>query len=157
MKRLAPLALIAALALTGCAPKALEVAPGPSHVPAGAPVAVSVAESQSAPSAQTAVESSEAKGSQKRADMIMDLFLKSYDRTDFKQFTIDTPHRAIKEWYLKADNESFVIVLDNESSTYWLANDFLTRVHEQGEISKVTVLDKNSYGASRVLSDLDLG
>ena len=32
------------LALTGCAPKALEVAPGPSHVPAGAPVAVAVAE-----------------------------------------------------------------------------------------------------------------
>lgn len=34
MKRLAPLALIAALALTGCAPKALEVAPGPSVMPA---------------------------------------------------------------------------------------------------------------------------
>ncbi|MGP5124295.1 hypothetical protein ACTXJU_15645 [Glutamicibacter ardleyensis] len=44
MKKLAPLALVAALALTGCAPKALEVAPGPSHVPAGSPVAVSVAE-----------------------------------------------------------------------------------------------------------------
>lgn len=44
MKKLAPLALIAALALTGCAPKALEVVPGPSHMPAGSPVAVSVAE-----------------------------------------------------------------------------------------------------------------
>jgi hypothetical protein len=44
VKRFVPLALIAALALTGCTPKALEVAPGPSHVPAGSPVAVSVAE-----------------------------------------------------------------------------------------------------------------
>lgn len=34
MKRFAPLALIAALTLTGCAPKALEVAPGPSVMPA---------------------------------------------------------------------------------------------------------------------------
>ena len=44
MKKFAPLILVAGLALTGCAPKALEVAPGPSHVPAGAPVAVAVAE-----------------------------------------------------------------------------------------------------------------
>lgn len=156
MKRFAPLALIAALALTGCAPKALEVAPGPSHVPAGTPIAVSVAESQSAPSAQTAVESSEAKGSQKRADMIMDLFLKSYDRTDFEEFSDGTPHQAIKEWYLKADNKTFVIIVDNKHSIlYWLANDFIERVHEQGEIEKVTVLNEDGWGASRTLADLN--
>lgn len=39
MKRFAPLALIAAFTLTGCTPKALEVTPGPSVMPAVAPVA----------------------------------------------------------------------------------------------------------------------
>ncbi|MGP5012707.1 hypothetical protein ACTXJU_03435 [Glutamicibacter ardleyensis] len=154
MKRFAPLALIVTLVLTGCAPKALEVTPGPSHVPAGAPVAVSVAEPQSVPSSQSSVEPSDAKGSQDRADKIMDLFLKSYDRTDFNEFSDGTPHQAIKEWYLKADDKTFVIILDSEESTFWLANDFLERVHEQGEIEKVTVLDSENYGASRTLADL---
>lgn len=154
MKHFASLALIAALTLTGCTPKALEVAPGPSHVPVGAPVAVPVTEPQSVPSAQSAGEPSDAKGSQERADMIMDLFLKSYDRTDFEEFSDGTPHQSIKEWYLKADDKTFVIVLDSEASTFWLANDFLERVHEQGKIEKVTVLDKNNYGASRTLADL---
>ncbi|MGP9652290.1 hypothetical protein ACT3UA_18295, partial [Glutamicibacter sp. 363] len=40
VKNLAPLVIIAALALTGCAPNALEVAPGPSVMPAAEPVAV---------------------------------------------------------------------------------------------------------------------
>lgn len=157
MKRFAPLALVAALSLTGCAPKALEVAPGPSHVPAGTPVAVSVTESQKQSSTDPTTSPSEVRGSQERADKIMNLFLKSYDRTDFIQFSVGTPHRAIKEWYLEADDKSFVIIVAGQPSTFWVANDFLERVYEKGEIDKVTVLDSQNYGASRVLSDLDLG
>ncbi|KUM29374.1 hypothetical protein AQ436_06700 [Arthrobacter sp. EpRS66] len=84
----------------------------------------------------------------------MNLFLKSYDRKDFSEFSDGTPHQTIKEWYLKADNKTFVIKLDSEEPTFWLANDFLERVHGQTEITKVTVLDKNNYGASRTLADL---
>lgn len=154
-KTLAAAAVLAALALTGCSASTQSAEPAPSPtVASSAPATASATPSETATSAQTAAKTQESKGSQERADEIMDLFLKSYDRKDFSEFSDGTPHQTIKEWYLKADNKTFVIILDSEESTFWLANDFLERVHGQADIEKVTVLDKNNYGASRTLADL---
>ncbi len=97
----------------------------------------------------------EPRGSQERADRIMNLFLASYGRSSIKDFSEGTPHRSIKEWYLKADNKSFVIVLKGTPSTFRLANDFIERVHEQADIAQVTVLDKDNYGATRTIADVN--
>lgn len=79
MKKLTPLALIAALALTGCVPKALEVTPGPSHVPAAAPVAAEDAR-------------------QVWADDQITLFLNGNGAASFRGFTEGTPQREIQSW-----------------------------------------------------------
>lgn len=154
-KKLASLAVVASLALAGCSAgdQSAEGAPSSTSTPS-ASVTASAKPSESATSDQAAAKTQESKGSQKRADEIMGLFLKSYDRKDFSEFSDGTPHQTINEWYLKADNKTFVIMLNSEESTFWLANDFLERVHEQADIEKVTVLDKNNYGASRTLADL---
>lgn len=156
-KTIAAAAVLAALALTGCSAgnQSAEPTPSPTATPsASATASASATPSAAATSAQTAAKTKESKGSQKRADEIMNLFLKSYGHSDFSEFSDGTPHRTIKEWHLKADNKTFVINLDSEEPTTWLANDFLERVHGQTEITKVTVLDKNNYGASRTLADL---
>ncbi|MHC6175484.1 hypothetical protein [Glutamicibacter sp. X7] len=148
--KIAAAVVAAGLALTGCTPVEVEPAPETAPaVPSDAPKA-SKPVAEPASKAKTSVDDS-----QERADKIMDQFLASYDRTSFDQFSDGTPHQLIKDWYLKSDGKTFVIVVSNDANRFsWLAEDFLERTFYENDLYSATVLNEDSWGATRTISDI---
>ncbi|MGP5599616.1 hypothetical protein ACTXOJ_11555 [Glutamicibacter arilaitensis] len=150
MKKFAPLILVAGLALTGCAPKALEVAPGPSHVPAGAPVAVAVAEPTKAPIS----------AGQAWADDMMTQYLNGRGAHSFDAFN-GQAMGAVTSW--SSPKEGYLVINIGGSGWTWdndllgIAQEFMAYVgYDSKDLESVKVVAPES-GASGSYGREDMG
>lgn len=136
-------AVLLAASLSGCAPKALEVIPGPSVAPVGTPAVVSVAEPEKDALAATAALNPS------WGEVVKSEFLDSYDRTEFSQFSDGTPHQQIKTWDT-APNGNLLVTIGNTSraaadlrfsqaQARWLALEIMSRGREVEQMKSVTV------------------
>lgn len=123
---------VVVLGMTGCTggtgkPNAAATPPAATIARSAVPSSSSAAPSESPP----------------WSDEVMKLFLDSYDRENFSEFSDGTPHQKVRNWYVAKPGELTVEIANqdwSEARVRWLALDIYERtVEDVAQLNRVTV------------------
>lgn len=148
-----PAALIVALTLSAAALAGCSAGEAPDAAPkTEAPAAATTAapEPEVTPEPATDLE---------WGDEALDVFLESYDRDKFSQFSAGTPHQSITGWTANGDGVLEVEVSDDSQTIgriRWLALDIRDRARHDVEELRVVEVTRTRDGVTRTAAPGDV-